>query len=87
MTAIRDSLTAARELRGEVKSTYAGVPRREILAMLVGLVRSQGPTHDPASEKLPEFAGRWFVRYDEDPKVAGRWYSVGARQTGATSVG
>ena len=80
--AIRDSLRASRQLRGDVQPTYAGVPRREILAMLVGLVRSQGPTHDPASEKLPEFAGRWFRRFDEDPNVAGRWYSLGATSAG-----
>lgn len=69
---------AARELTTPGQATYAGVPRRELLAMLVGLVRSQAPSHDPTYEKLPAFAGRWFHRYEEEPKCAARWYSVGA---------
>ena len=55
-----------------------GYRKREILSMLVGLVRSQGPSHDPKHEKLPELAGRWFKRYEENPKSAARWYTVGA---------
>jgi hypothetical protein len=49
-----------------------------MLAMLTGVVRSQGPSHDPTYENLPEFAGRWFHRYDQEPKSATHWYSVGA---------
>jgi predicted metal-dependent hydrolase len=74
--AIRDAIGASRELDGV--ATYAGVPRREVLGMLAGLVRSQGPNHDPKYEKLPELAGRWFNKYDENPKIASRFYSVGA---------
>jgi predicted metal-dependent hydrolase len=74
--AIRDAIKASRELEGA--ATYAGVPRREVLGMLAGLVRSQGPNHDPKYEKLPELAGRWFKKYDENPKIAARWYTVGA---------
>lgn len=69
---------SARRLTEPGQATYAGVPRREMLAMLTGLVRSQGPSHDPACENLPPFAGRWFHRYDEKPKSAARWYSIGA---------
>jgi hypothetical protein len=46
------------------------------------LVRSQGPSHDPKFDKLPEFAGRWFSRYDVEPKSAARWYTVGASGPG-----
>jgi hypothetical protein len=74
--AIRDALKASRELEGA--ATYAGVPRREVLGMVAGLMHSQGPDHDPKYEKLPELAGRWFKRYAENPKIAARWYSVGA---------
>jgi predicted metal-dependent hydrolase len=74
--AIRDATKASRELRGA--ATYAGVPRREVLGMMAGLVRSQGPNHDPKDEKLPGLAGRWFKKYDENPKIAARWYTVGA---------
>ena len=69
---------SARRMTEPNQATYAGVPKREFLAMLVGLVRSQGPSHDPAYENLPTFAGRWFNRYDEDPRSVARWYSVGA---------
>ncbi len=68
---------AARRMTGPGQATYAGVPKREMLAMLTGLVRSQGPSHDPAFENLPAFAGRWFDRYEQEPKCAARWYSVG----------
>ncbi len=74
---IRDTVKAAHELEGIGQSTYAGVPRREVLDMLVGVVRSQGPGHNPKFEKLPAFAVRWFKRYDEEPKSAARWYSIG----------
>ena len=61
----------------EYDTTYADVPVREMIEMFVGLVRSQAPDHDPLYERLPDFAARWFRRYDEDPRAAARWYSVG----------
>ncbi len=76
--AIRETMRASRRLPSDLKPTYAGVPRRDIAEMIVGLVRSQSPKHDPTHEKLPPFADRWFTRYDEDPRSAARWYSVGA---------
>lgn len=72
------AVRAARRLTKPGQATYAGVPKREMIAMLTGLVRSQGPSHDPADEKLPKFAGRWFDRYEREPKCAARWYSLGA---------
>lgn len=69
---------AARRMTERGQATYAGVPKREMLAMFTGLVRSQGPSHNPEFEELPPFAGRWFDRFDEEPKSAARWYSVGA---------
>jgi predicted metal-dependent hydrolase len=80
--AIRDTVQATRELLRPGQATYAGVPRREVLGMLAGLVRSQGPRHDPKYERLPEFAGHWFRKYDADPKIAARWYTAGANVTG-----
>ncbi|RUP06908.1 MAG: metal-dependent hydrolase [Mycobacterium sp.] len=74
------SLRAARALTGPGQATYAGVPKRELAAMLVGLLRSQGPGHDPTHEKIPAFARRWFDRYATEPKSAARWYSIGATQ-------
>lgn len=69
---------AARRMTARGQATYAGVPKAEMLAMLIGLVRSQGRSHDPACEHLPEFAGVWFDRYEQEPKSAARWYSIGA---------
>lgn len=75
--ALRAAQRAARELTAPGQSTYAGVPRRELLAMIIGLVRSQAPGHDPTYESLPRFANRWFTRYEEEPRSAAHWYSVG----------
>ena len=66
LRAFREAQRAAHELSARGQTTYAGVPRRELLAMLAGLVRSQGPHHDPALESLPAFAERWFDRFDEE---------------------
>jgi predicted metal-dependent hydrolase len=71
---------AIRSLMRPDQATYAGVPKRELLAMLTGLVRSQMPNHDPANENLPLFAATWVDRYDEEPASAAAWYSVGVRK-------
>ncbi|OBF59446.1 metal-dependent hydrolase [Mycobacterium sp. 852002-53434_SCH5985345] len=76
--AVRAALRAAHELTQPGQSTYAGVPRGEVLAMIAGLIRSQGPRHNPEHEIIPEFASKWIQRYAEEPKSAARWYSVGA---------
>lgn len=75
------AVLASKRLTKPGQATYAGVPRREMLAMLTGLVRSQGPGHDPARENVPKFAGRWFERYEQEPRSAARWYSVGSAAT------
>lgn len=79
--ALFDTIRAARAMRPATLPTYAGVPRRELAAMIAGLIRSQGPGHDPRFENLPPLAARWFDRYDEDPRVAPRWYRSGAGRT------
>jgi predicted metal-dependent hydrolase len=78
-SAIRDSLAAARRVNKSGLSTYSGVPRRELMSMMVGLVRSQAPSHNPRNEKLPAFAAQWFAKYEDDPNVAAHWYSLAAR--------
>lgn len=70
---------ATRALSRRDQATYHGVPKREMWAMITGLVRSQAPHHDPEFEKLPPFADRWFARFADEPRSAARWYSVGAR--------
>lgn len=78
--ALLGALRASRELPGA--STYFEVPKREVAQMVLGLLRSQGPGHDPTFERLPPLAGQWFTRYDEEPRSAARWYSVGALKKG-----
>jgi hypothetical protein len=75
--AIRESVAVARKVNKTRHSTYSGVPRREVAAMLAGLVRSQGPTHDPWRERLPTFAARWLATHNDNPHVVARWYSGG----------
>ncbi|MEB4207744.1 metal-dependent hydrolase [Mycobacterium sp. 94-17] len=77
--AMRASMKAAKELHRPDQATYAGVPHREMAAMLMGLVRSQAPGHNPDFETLPALAGRWFRRYEEEPRSAARWYTVGTK--------
>jgi hypothetical protein len=36
---------------------------------------SQTPFHDPEGDTLPEFADRWFARWDSGGDVS-RWYSA-----------
>lgn len=67
---------ATRQLQRPDQGTYAGVPKREVLTMLKGLVKSQGPGHDPAHENLPDLAGVWVERYRQQPKSVVRWYSA-----------
>jgi len=86
-SAIRDSLAATRQVNKSRLSTYSGVPRRELMSMMVGLVRSQGPRHNPRHEKLPVFAARWFAKYDDDPNVAAHWYSLAAHTGNRLSKG
>jgi predicted metal-dependent hydrolase len=77
VSAIGKCIRANRRLDSRYQATYAGVPRRELAQMVIGLVRSQGPRHDPENERLPELAGRWLRRFEEEPRSAARWYSVG----------
>ncbi len=76
--AIRHSLAAARQVNKSRLSTYSGVPRRELTSMMFGLLRSQGPRHNPEQENLPVFASRWLAKYDDNPNIATRWYSLAA---------
>jgi hypothetical protein len=46
---------------------------KEKLVAGTRVLLSQTPFHDPAHEPLPEFADRWFDRYDRGGNVV-RWY-------------
>ena len=74
----RHACKVHRKLPGHLRSTYDGVPRRELVQMRAGLVRCQEPNHDPAEETVPAFADHWFQKYNDDPAMAPRSHSVGA---------
>ena len=55
-------------------SAFSSVPRKEILVAAGRVLLSQTPFHDPAHEPLPEFADRWFERWERGGDVT-RWYT------------
>jgi hypothetical protein len=77
---LRSKLTFRTARTGSaVPAAFAGVPVKEKLVAGTRVLLSQTPFHDPAHEPLPEFADRWFDRYDRGGNVA-RWY--GSEQAG-----
>ncbi|OMC29265.1 metal-dependent hydrolase [Mycobacterium colombiense] len=50
------------------------VPWKQKLGTAARVLMSQTPLHDPAKEPLPEFADRWFERYNRGDDVC-HWYS------------
>jgi predicted metal-dependent hydrolase len=57
-----------------VPMAFASVPRKEILIAAGRVLLSQTPFHNPAHERLPEFADRWFQRWERGGDVT-RWYT------------
>ena len=53
----------------------ACVPRKQKLIAAARVLLSQTPFHDPAHEPLPEFADKWFARWDRGGDVT-RWYTA-----------
>ena len=60
---------------GALPSTFAQVPRKEVALTAVRVLLSQTPFHDPANDVLPEFADRWFDRWERGGDVT-RWYTA-----------
>lgn len=56
---------------------FATVRRTEIAVAAGRVLLSQTPFHNPAHERLPEFADRWFERWDRGGDVT-RWYGAEA---------
>jgi predicted metal-dependent hydrolase len=70
------SFTISQSLRGkssDVPAPFAVVSLKEKLVAGARVLLSQTPFHNPAHEPLPEFADRWFERYDSGGDVV-RWY-------------
>jgi ring-1,2-phenylacetyl-CoA epoxidase subunit PaaE len=79
-TAVLDRLrwlpAARRRLVGipEIPDCYLGVPGPDRKAAGIGVLRSQLPNHDPGDQPLPDFAERWFSRYESGGDIA-HWYT------------
>jgi predicted metal-dependent hydrolase len=54
---------------------FGGIARREFVTTTGRILLSQTPFHNPAHEPLPEFADRWFERWDRGGDVT-RWYGA-----------
>ncbi|SBS75587.1 conserved hypothetical protein [uncultured Mycobacterium sp.] len=59
---------------GPFAKIYPHVSRREKVAVVYGVVRSQIPGHNPAHQTLPALATEWLARYDAGDDVT-RWYT------------
>jgi predicted metal-dependent hydrolase len=55
-------------------SAFSEVPRKERLAATGRVLLSQTPFHNPEHVPLPEFADRWFQRWERGGDVT-RWYT------------
>ncbi|APE18535.1 metal-dependent hydrolase [Mycolicibacterium pallens] len=66
--------------RASTPNAFATVPRRERLVAAGRVLLSQKPFHDPANDRLPEFADLWLARWKAGGDVT-RWY------TGASVAG
>jgi predicted metal-dependent hydrolase len=53
---------------------FASVPRRELLVAAGRVLLSQTPYHNPDHSPLPEFADRWFARWNAGEDIT-RWYA------------
>ncbi|CAN5556303.1 metal-dependent hydrolase [soil metagenome] len=56
-------------------SAFAQVPRKQVALTAARVILSQTPFHDPAKDVLPEFADRWFQRWERGGDVT-RWYTA-----------
>ena len=64
---------------GPFENAFTGLPLRESLVAMSGIVRSQIPGHNPEHEKLPALATKWFDRYDAGYDVT-HWYTADTRE-------
>jgi predicted metal-dependent hydrolase len=55
-------------------NAFATVPRKQRLTAAGRVLLSQSPFHDPDGQPLPEFADRWFERWNSGADVT-HWYA------------
>ena len=73
LQALRRKLPFAAASGDQLPMAFSGVALRQRLATFRRVIVSQTPHHDPAAQPLPEFAARWFARYEHGDDVC-HWY-------------
>jgi hypothetical protein len=74
---VRESLKGKLPLGKTAPATppaYYTVPWKQKIAASARIMLSQNPFHDPVDQPLPEFADRWFTRYERGDDVC-HWYT------------
>jgi predicted metal-dependent hydrolase len=66
---------AGRIAKPATPNAFATVPRRQRLIAAGRVLMSQNPFHDPTDAQLPQFADRWFERWNSGGDVT-RWYTA-----------
>ncbi len=73
LQALRRKLPFAAARKDQLPMAFSGVALPQRLATFRRVVLSQTPQHDPADQPLPDFAARWFARYEHGEDVC-HWY-------------
>ena len=71
---------------GPMSRAFDVLPLGEQLTALRGVIRSQLPKHNPATENLPALADVWFERFEAGYDVT-RWYTAESNSTGRSNNG
>ncbi|WP_068277119.1 metal-dependent hydrolase [Aldersonia kunmingensis] len=59
------------------RTTFEGIPSRQLLRLVAGLVRSQSPTHHPGDVVAPDWFHTWMDSYAAGEDMA-HFYGVGS---------
>lgn len=73
--ALRQRIPFGRPAVAPPPPPFGTVPRSEKMVAAGRVLLSQSPFHDPTHSALPEFADRWFERWDRGGDVT-RWYTA-----------
>lgn len=73
-SAVRQKLPFGR-VDNPVPSAFSSVSRKEKYVAALRVLLSQTPYHNPAHERLPEFADEWFAEWERGGDVT-HWYTA-----------
>jgi predicted metal-dependent hydrolase len=71
----RNALSFGARRADRCPAAFSVVPWRQKITAHLRVLLSQTPFHDPAHEPLPEFADRWFQRFNNGDDVT-HWYTA-----------